>query len=316
MHTPLHTSNPHPNHSRLLQFRTPAVRHLLWICHAPQLINSHHVFDVASHLPDNYIAILQRWDNNPAAGPEVLTAPPHYRLGHYFESLYACLLQDLLGWNILARNLQIRVAGMTLGELDFVVQNPQTQKIEHHEIAIKFYLGYGGSDGLPPGWYGPNPRDRLDIKTARLLQLQSQRIHQPATADVLAQHGIALPTHSRVFMPGYLFYPLPAVPHPASQRPVLPNNVPSDHSQGQWLYLDNVATAASHTWVPLKKPHWLGPWCQPAAPDNNATQQTLDEISTTNSPRLFAALQHDAEHNLWIETERVFVVPPHWPHSQ
>lgn len=88
-----------PDALDLFQFHTPAVRHLAWLCHAPQLIQHTSIFEPARYLPDNYLVILQEWDKTPSAGPEVLCATPHHRLGYYVESLYACLITELLGGN-------------------------------------------------------------------------------------------------------------------------------------------------------------------------------------------------------------------------
>jgi uncharacterized protein len=277
---------PAPGALDLHQFQTPAVRHLAWLCHAPQLIEHTSVFEPTRYLPDNYLEVLRAWDTNPSARPEVLCATPHHRLGYYVESLYACLITELLGWNILARNLPVRAGGTTLGELDFLLHNPHTDAVEHHEIAIKFYLGYPGSADQSPGWYGPNPQDRLDIKTAR----------------------IQAPAISRVFMPGYLFYP-----HKPAPEITLPNSCPDHHLRGQWMYWENVTDIDTRTWVPLIKPHWLGPWVQPHAPDDIPLTQAFTDIKDTQMPRLFAIVQHDQISGLWKEVDRVFVVPAHWP---
>jgi hypothetical protein len=301
----------------LVQFETPAVRHLAWLCHAAQLIRDPGVFAPGCFLPKDHLATLQAWDKHPALAPDGLTSTPHYRLGHYVEALYACLLTDLLGWTLLARNLPIRDGGITLGELDFVVYNPQTQDVEHHEIAIKFYLGYQGSASHPPGWYGPNPRDRLDIKTARMLDQQRRRAELPASLQALATLGIAAPRMSRVFMPGYLFYPLPrligATASASNAAVAPPSSVPATHLRGHWMYLDDIAVIDTQAWVPLKKPHWLGPWVQKQAPDQHEHQQALVAIRETRSPRLFASLAYNSSSGLWTEQQRIFVVPAHWP---
>jgi len=294
------------------RFRVPAVRHLAWMSQAPQLICDPRVFVPKTYLTGKLLSVLQQWDKNPATGPKALTATPHYRLGHYFESLYECLVQDLLGWTILARNLPVRVGGQTLGELDFVLRNPHTRAIEHHEIAVKFYLAYAGSAQLAAGWYGPNPRDTLDIKTARMLEKQSRRAQLPATSELLTQLGIPLPKISRVFMPGYLFYPQQSGISQITTA-TLPSSVPIDHLRGHWLYLDDVAALDLTAWVVLPKPHWLGPWIQEKAPDDTVTQKTLGDIADTKTPRLFALLKKDNSSGLWKEQDRVFVVPADWP---
>lgn len=299
-----------PDSPDLTRLRTPAVRHLAWMCHAAQLLGGPQAIDLGAYRPDDLLARLARWDAQPEAGPAVLSQPANRRLGLYFESLYACLLTDILGWDLLIRNLPIRARGITLGELDFIVRNVHTGEVEHHEIAVKFYLGY-----VPPGslasnndvrWYGPNARDRLDLKTRRLLDEQSQRTALPETAAALQQQGIEQPQVSRIFMPGYLFYPLDTQVQAAEWVPV-------NHLRGAWAYLDAALQMDVSHWVPLRKPHWLGPWVQPAAPDAVARETALAEIRDTATPRLFAQLRQHPLSGDWCEAQRIFVMPAGWP---
>ena len=290
-----------------LQFRVPAVRHLAWMCHAPQLISSAMGFAPDRFLPADTEDRLRAWDKAPNRGPEVLTEPPARRLGHYFERLYECLLKDLLGWEILLKNQPVRSNGITLGELDFVVRNPVDDAIEHHEIAVKFYLGHREEDQDNARWYGPNSRDRLDIKTQRLTGHQSQMAARPETRNLLASMGIERPSVARVFMPGYLFYPLGDSLPP-------PDNLPSGHLRGNWLHIDDLDRVTdTERWVPLIKPHWLGPWQQSQAPNHPLTQEALDLVRSAGIPRLFAVLQQSSADGYWRETSRLFVVPGTWP---
>jgi hypothetical protein len=232
---------------------------------------------------------------------------PHYRLGLYFEQLYECLLNDILGWTVVARNLPVRANGITLGELDFVVRNPHTGNNEHHEIAVKFYLGYLAQNNAEVRWYGPNARDRLDIKSERMLQQQSQRCQLPESHEVLSAAGICIPAVSRIFMPGYLFYPT-NIPLPA------PITADPDHLRGRWLTLRDARKRGNlSAWVVLRKPHWLGPWVQVERPEAETVQRAFAEIEASETPRLFASLNYSKDNCLWHETERFFVVPPSWP---
>ena len=288
-------------------FKTPAVRHLAWLCQAPQLINSPLSFRPSQWLPDNTVHILRHWDQHPQAGPGVLCEQPHYRLGLYTEQLYDCLLSDLLGWTVVARNLPVRAGGVTLGELDFVVRNPHTGDNEHHEIAIKFYLGYPYNNPIGVRWYGPNARDRLDLKSERMLHLQSQRCRLPETLDTLVAADIEPPSVSRIFMPGYLFYPFDIeLPTPVSAD--------ANHLRGRWLSLSDACQRTdTDTWVILRKPDWLGPWSQPQAPEADAIADIFREIEISNTPRLMATLTFDTATGLWHEAGRHFVVPDSWP---
>lgn len=260
------------------------------------------------YLPEDVEERLKAWDNAPQIGPAVLTEQPARRLGHYFERLYQCLMEDLLEWEILLKNQPVRNNGITLGELDFVVRNPIDNAVEHHEIAVKFYLGHRGADQEAPLWYGPNSRDRLDIKTQRLMGHQSQMTERPEARNLLESLGIETPVRPRVFMPGYLFYP-PGDPLPA------PANVPCDHLRGNWLYIDDLGEMTDDTkqWVPLIKPHWLGPWRQQQAPDYQETEDALEIVRSAGIPRLFAMLEQSLVDGYWHETSRLFVVPGSWP---
>lgn len=289
----------------LTRFRTPVVRHLAWLCQAPQLLTGSIRFDPCDHLAAGSLEKLMQWDLNPSSGPCLLSEVPHYRLGLYVESLYECLLTELLGWQVLARNLPIRAAGTTLGELDFVVRNPHTRGVEHHEIAVKFYLGYQSSpENLR--WYGPNARDRLDLKTDKLLNQQSPRSQLPEARAVLSDMGVSAPLAQRIFMPGYLFYPV-------DKTLIPPASVAPNHLHGRWTYLQTVAAMETGYWVPLRKPHWLGPWLQADAPDTSATHQAMADIESTETPRLFAIMEYCEEKGLWQEADRIFVVPGTWP---
>lgn len=280
-------------------------RHLLWLCHAPQLLCCEQSLSLAELLPSDLTAQLDRWSTDPARRPAILNEPLPGRLGFYFERLYEAVMTDLLGWTLLAKNLQIRDdSGRTVGELDFVLRNPVNRQVEHHEIAVKFYLAYGVDDTL---WYGPNSQDRLDRKVGRLLEHQSRLTQRPETRQALAGLGVTEPLTARIFMPGYLFYPAQG-----STRVKVPGFVPEDHLRGTWLYHHQIHLQDTRHWVPLQKPHWLGAWAQPDEPDPERTASAITAVSDHGQPRLFAVLR-PSPHGQWTEVERVFVVPDNWP---
>ncbi|GGY58880.1 DUF1853 family protein [Marinobacter zhanjiangensis] len=280
--------------------------HVAWLCQAPQLLDSPQTFALADYLPEDWRSRLAGWEAKPDTRPASLTEPANPRLGYYFERLYECVVTQLMGWTLLAKNLQVRdAAGRTLGELDFVLRNPRTGAVEHHEIAVKFYLGYGGK-GCNTLWYGPNSHDRLDVKAHRLLDHQSRQGERPETRALLAELGIDGPVVPRVFMPGYLFYP-------AAQKVDLPDFVPRDHLRGHWLYHQDTLSVDTRHWVPLHKPHWMGPWSQAERPDEAVSAEALASVEEQYRPRLFAALAQAPGSGLWQETARTFVVPSRWP---
>ncbi|MDP4546811.1 DUF1853 family protein [Marinobacter sp. MDS2] len=292
----------------LHRFKTPAVRHLAWLCEAPQLVASPISFRPFEFLPPNYLATLIHWDRHPKDAPARFLAPMEKRLGHYFERLYEVMLSDLMGWEVVLKNQQIRTEKQTLGELDFLLRNPVSGEFEHHEIAIKYYLGVPAAEG-PTLWYGPNARDRLDLKSHHMLSHQSQMAQRPETQNVLAKLGIHDPVKPRIFMPGYLFYP-------NDEFAELPTTVPDDHLTGKWRYAANLNTEKTRHWVRLNKPHWIGPWNQHGQPDADAARATIQWVEAEGIPALFAEMAWQAELSCWVETDRWFVVPSSWPQSR
>jgi hypothetical protein len=286
-------------------YRTPAIRHLAWLCQTSQLMRSPITFAPAQYLPSSYTDILKVWDQETKTAPPMLLEPPQRRLGFYFERLYQVLLEDLLGWPILLKNQQIQSRGRTIGELDFVVHNQADDRIEHHEIAIKFYLGVSELIGSTL-WYGPNARDRLDIKTTSLLEQQSRRTQLPETLALLAKSRITGPLTPRIFMPGYLFYP-------GNQPVVTPDYVPADHLRGHWMYARDARALNTSHWVVLNKPHWIGNWYQSEQPDTKRVLETLERVESKMVPQLFAIMRRDHRTGNWLEADRVFVVPETWP---
>ena len=295
---------PHNLH----QFKTPAIRHLAWLCEAPQLLASPLTFYPARFLPEDYLSVLTHWDTHPESVPERLLTATEKRLGHYFERLYEVMLSELMGWPILLKNQQIRKDGRTIGELDFVVRNLQSGELEHHEIAIKYYLGVPDPDGST-WWYGPNAQDRLDLKTGHLLSRQSQLTQRPETQSVLAELGINDTARPRIFMPGYLFYP-------DELKVTLPDTVPDNHLTGQWCYAKHLDAHHTTRWVPLNKPHWIGPWSQAHEPPADEARAAIQRVEDRGIPALFAETKWHPELQCWAEQDRWFVVPHGWPQQK
>jgi hypothetical protein len=279
-------------------------RHLHWLCTAPALLDDALCFDIAAQLPPDWPQRVDALLAAPSAQEELVKAAST-RLGHYFEALYAQLLSGVLGWQVLARNLPVRSPERTLGELDFLVLNPTSQAVEHHEIAVKFYLGYQ-ADEATPRWYGPNSQDRFDLKRQRLLEHQARLTQRAESVAVLRAAGLPLPTRSRIVMLGYLFDP------PSGALP-LPQGASEQCLRSRWQRGATLTEDMLVDAVVLHKPHWLGSWSQAGAPALAASLAACERIAAGGPPRLFARLARDEASGEWRERERFFVVPEHWP---
>jgi hypothetical protein len=288
-----------------IEYLPRSLRHLYWLCQAPSLVRHERVFDLTAALPQDYRLRIDRLAHCPDVLQQ-LNMAAELRLGLYFEQLYACLMTHVLGWELLGHNLQVREQGRTLGELDFLLHNPLSGEVEHHEIAVKFYLAAGADDSH---WYGPNSRDRLDLKTERLLGHQVNMAEQPASRAMLAEKGLPQSARSRVLMPGYLFYP-------AGQSALpLPPNVSGNHLRGDWLRASQVCELRLETSVQLSKLDWLGPWHQTCHPDGMLAHAQASRIAAGGPPKLFAQLGQDGNSGVWHETKRFFLVPDEWPYT-
>ena len=292
-------------------WRTPAVRHLAWLTHSVSLAcNSlHPLFD--PHPPEGLLSALQTLDANPRPLLDILARRSHRRLGVYFEDLYRFALETFWQREVVLQNQPIRSHERTLGELDFIVRHKESGRYEHHEIAIKFYLGCYPSRSPDGDWLGPDRRDRLQDKLDKLSGHQASLTRHPLTQELLQSRAIE-PVEDLIFLRGYLFYPIRKTPPP------LPEGIAAGHSRGQWLTLDQ---ARSQGWQPqcpvvqLQKPDWLGPLqlrdgALPLAQPHYL--ESLALIAERAFPMLFARLEwQDA--GFWLETARFFVAPDGWP---
>lgn len=168
------------------RFSTPIVRQLAFAIASPNLIqyfphqlHAEKSIDVHSCLlwQQYFTAYLPRLiflDQHPQELLNFLTKIKSTRLGLRFEALLWFWLQDQENqyFELLGHSIQHHANGKTLGEMDFLLRNQQTQHIEHWEVCLKYYLA---APTLELGtWIGLNPEDTLLHKLSHLLDQQFQ----------------------------------------------------------------------------------------------------------------------------------------------
>ena len=261
------------------------------------------------------------------------------RLGRYFEGLYQVWCERVLGWRVLASNLPVRNGSRTLGELDIVVENTHLNRVEHHEVAIKFYLGTMTQAGVQ--WIGPNRRDRLDRKISRMRTHQLALAQTPEATHALAKHNVPPPAVSKLVMVGQLFVPHSSValsrgpdisplPYtglastdllaPLSGEPSMTkfdpgiaiNQVLSRLPVCKWYSTHRVPQAVLVDLVVLEKTDWLGRLPVMVSPAFVNVRILVDTVEMNQRAELVARLVQGAD-GLWIEAERFFLVPACWP---
>lgn len=280
------------------QLRNDAVRELAWTLLAPPMIETtecrvRHPLAASGWAtrPQLLADWLEQLDRAPAALREWLARQPIRRLGHYYECLWQFAVQAAPGVELLAHNLPVRDGNRTLGELDLLLRDEEG--IHHSELAVKFYLGLPESGEVR--WWGPNVRDRLDLKLAHLCRHQLALSSHPAARALLPEG----PLDSSLWLGGWLFYPTAG----ALQAPC---GSAAEHPRGSWrLFSEGLPSATAH-WVELPRLSWLAPLRRAERP------APLTELAPLTLPRLLARMQQHRDGH-WHEVERLFVMPGDWP---
>lgn len=299
--------NPALLHELLQSLRTPAVRDLAWTLLSPPLLGEsasdqrHPLHASVWHRQPQLLSDwLLRQEGDSAALQAWLAQQPARRLGLYYERLWQFALHAAPDVTIVSANLPIRHNGQTLGELDLLLRDAEGE--QHLELAVKFYLGMGGSD--PALWLGPGSHDRLDLKLGHL------RRHQlPLSACDEARHALhdlhLDRPRATFWLGGYLFYPWRACCSP-------PRDASSAHLRGQWLRWqdwDDFSTLhPGATWQPLPRLDWLAP----ARWSNAAWLQWQAALPPQVGARLLVRLEQDDTGD-WHEVQRLFLVSDQWP---
>ncbi len=227
-------------------------------------------------------------------------------IGRYFERLVQEWLSTQESVSKLVSNLPVRSATATLGEVDLLFA--AHGKSYHWELAIKFYLGTG--DRLScSSWFGPQGRDRLDLKLNKLETHQLRLLETPEGKAAATKHGHAS-TSSYALIKGYLFHPF--ADWAAGLRPV-PPEVNAKHAHGWWLHhrdLEQVRDRSQH-WTCLRKADWLAPAQAPTTiRSSELVAWAKHYFASEERPPMLVALDDAGR-----EMERGFVVPDNWAPS-
>ncbi|MGE8644946.1 DUF1853 family protein [Acinetobacter vivianii] len=204
-----------------LQFNNPIVRHLAFCIASPNILNEiPNDLAIKNHFelhPDqkwqthyqNYESRLKQLDQQPQPLIDFLAQLKSTRLGLRFENLlwFWLLDDDHHPYRLLGHSIQKIAGAITLGELDFVVLNQETQEVEHWEVALKYYLGEGKLDLAQ--WFGLNREDTLQRKLKHFTERQFQFTeanHHPIQRKFAVMKGqLYMPTdQSELSIPSWI----------------------------------------------------------------------------------------------------------------
>jgi hypothetical protein len=306
--------------------REPAVRDLAWLLLSPGLLRPQPpvgALAVPFETPRELRAIidwLHQLDTAPAPLRRDLAAVRITRLGRYAEWLLGWFLQHGPAARRVAAGVPLRRAGVTLGEVDFLVQTQQGARL-HWELAVKCYLHAGDENSDEHSqsaerladYVGPNLKDRFDLKLAHVLNHQL-----PLSArEEFASVGYVGPWTPQMFIKGWLFYRY-------GEMPTDPVELDPEHGRGWWVTRsDWPAFAATHAqkWRLLPRLEWLAPRrdAQDRQGESEVAQSLcfdahtlVAQIVPQHGPTMVVAFAEDGAGHL-IERSRGFIVPDEWP---
>jgi hypothetical protein len=184
----------------------------------------------------------------PVMGYSYDTLNTHYngnpRLGFLYQELCKRLFDDHPHYQMIAEEVQLQQDKRTIGAIDFLLKNTEENRVEHWEVAIKFYLLKQGR------WYGPNAKDRLDIKLSRMLEHQLTMTNTKAF-QILFPEFEQITKH--LLMQGRLYvnpFESEDVPTNCLGLPIEQQNI-----TGLWCYQSQF-TQITEPLYKLKKPYW------------------------------------------------------------
>jgi hypothetical protein len=227
-------------------------------------------------------------EKNPISdNPFSLEMPPidsdydgNMRLGFIYQELCKRLFESHHEFDISAQEIQLFDEKKTIGAIDFLLE--RQNKIEHWEVAIKFYLL---KDGL---WYGPDSRDRLDKKLDRMLTHQLKMSETDAFKDRFPEIGRV---EKKLFIQGRL-YTNPFSPEPIPNE-CLGYEIQHENILGHWCYSHQVELIEDPIFQ-LDKIDWI----TGKIPNHRRYKANLD----------YSVHCQTQSGTFW------FVVPDTWPH--
>lgn len=240
-----------------LQFQHPIVRQLAFciaspdlLCQIPKSLDIQHHFKLHTsefwevHF-QNYLPRLKELDQTPEPLIQFLSQLKSTRLGLRFEHLLWFWLQEdqYHPYQLLGHSIQKIEGAKTLGELDFLILNKETQEIEHWEVALKYYLGE--ADLHLEQWIGLNRQDTLSKK---LYHFTNKQFQFPEALNFEIQQRFSV-------LKGQLYVPLDL----NLQQP-LPEWINLQRRLGYW------GTTIPHSsFYRLERHEWLCPNKQPSS---------------------------------------------------
>lgn len=244
-----------------------------------------------------------------------------HRLGHYYELLWAALMQPASATSPLLCDFQLNLGGRTLGALDFLRWDEQSGRYTHLEVAIKFYLLTGdASDSF--AWVGPNAVDKLGRKLHYMQHHQSRLLFQPGAmalvndhlakqrAPLLSPHNLS----TQMLMQGWLF-----TTYEYNNNQLA---LGDKRHRGHWLRHSQFLSQLVAQQIPapiywLPKHYWIGACQWKHVSFNREAENLPSQPVALDVKNLEAWLgRFPGSHMVQAGSLRLLIVPDHWPQAE
>ncbi len=290
----------------------PHVRALVWLLEAPDVLDA----DAArwqgkiARLPAGTAERCRDWllqlDADASAFEAYLDVKRFTRLGRYAERLLAWYFKHQ--GQLVAHGLPVRSGKEeTIGEFDFLLKFEQS--VVHWELATKFYLLAVDDPALASVqqadyFVGPNLADTLGRKMRKILDRQLALGTHPAAKALLPEPLSA----AQALVKGWLFH------RRGSHLDLAQLGISENHCQGWWCTLNELEVHVGPVGAVLPRIAWLAPARLPLNEGIELprfSNQLRHHFEQDNMPLMVASLRREGD--VWLETDRGFVVPDAWP---
>lgn len=210
---------------------------------------------------------------------------PDIILGKQAEFIFSEILKASKNYAVLLENIQINQDKRTIGELDYILKNKETNAVYHVELACKFYvLKEDENLQLEGQWIGPNLKDTLLDKINKFEQRQFPLLYHGATKEILSTLSISETIQQQFCIKAKLFVP----ENYAKELPPYYKNC----IQGVWKKFADLKLNKDATYAIPSKRAWLLPetqittWCS----SEHIFEVIATQIATKKSPLVYQKL--------------------------
>jgi hypothetical protein len=230
---------------------------------------------------------------------------PSLPMGKYFEQLIFFLIAHDNRLELILSNQQVKEGNRTIGEIDLIIKDTQTKKVEHWEICLKYYLQSNPSTDSRL-MLGPHAVDNLSRKSTKLLNHQLPLSTHASLKYITETYNV----DSKLFMKGQLFYHL-------NNNSIMAEDANRHHETGWWCFLSETEAMLNSDlkWATLTKPDWIGLHYESdqtsLLSDNEMTELLRTQIASETNTILVVGMKE--YENRWIEQTRGFIVHNNWP---